>query len=131
MFGGCGAQGRLADLSRYDIPTNTWKTLPASTLRGRGGANFMTFSNSSILGVVAGFCGEESKDGQLFHLSEEKWEPNDLTEALEGLRPRSVCVSASFPSVGVSLLFGGEVDASDRGHEGAGGFESDIVQLDE
>ena len=131
VFGGCGAAGRLADLSRYDIPTNTWKCLPVSTLRGRGGANFMPFSSSSMLGVVAGFAGEETKDGQLFEIAEEKWEPNDLTEALEGLRPRSVCVAASFPSVGVSLLYGGEVDPSDRGHEGAGGFESDIVQLDE
>jgi hypothetical protein len=31
---------------------------------------------------------------------------------------------------GVSLIFGGEVDPSDQGHEGAGGFGNDIVILD-
>lgn len=131
VFGGCGASGRLADLSRYDILTNTWKTLPTSALRGRGGANFIPLQSSSMLGVIAGFCGEESKDGHLFEIAEEKWQADVMADELEGLRPRSVCISSSFPSVGVSLLFGGEVDPSDRGHEGAGGFESDIVLLDE
>ena len=50
---------------------------------------------------------------------------------LQELRPRSVCISGSFPSVGVAIIFGGEVDPSDRGHEGAGGFENDMVVLDE
>ena len=47
------------------------------------------------------------------------------------MRPRSVCVSGSFPLLGYSVIFGGEVDPSDRGHEGAGGFEQDLVILDE
>jgi hypothetical protein len=42
-----------------------------------------------------------------------------------------VCISASYPSLGVSVIFGGEVDPSAKGHEGAGGFENDIVLLDE
>jgi hypothetical protein len=29
------------------------------------------------------------------------------------------------------VIFGGEVDPSDRGHEGAGSFEKDLVLLDE
>jgi hypothetical protein len=47
------------------------------------------------------------------------------------MRPRSVCISASFQSVGYSIIFGGEVDPSERGHEGAGGFENDVVVLKE
>jgi hypothetical protein len=132
VFGGCGASGRLADLHRYDIVSNTWHTLPVSNLlRGRGGANFMTFDSSKYLGVVAGFCGEESNDGHLFDIEKGSWQEKDINNELDGLRPRSVCISESFPSIGVSLIFGGEVDPSEKGHEGAGGFENDLVFLDE
>ena len=41
-----------------------------------------------------------------------------------------MCVSASFPHKDCALIFGGEVDPSDRGHEGAGGFQNDVVILD-
>jgi hypothetical protein len=132
VFGGCGSDGRLADLHQFDITNNTWKVLPSSSLSGRGGANFIPFSSQTLLGVVAGFCGEESNDGQCFDTSTEKWtEAKQASELLTGLRPRSVCVSTSFPSLGVAIIFGGEVDPSDKGHEGAGGFENDIVLLDE
>jgi hypothetical protein len=132
VFGGCGANGRMADLHRFDVETLTWHTLPASTLlRGRGGPNFMSFSSGKLLGVVGGFCGEESNDGHMFDTSTAKWQEKDITKELAGLRPRSVCVSESFSSLGVSVIFGGEVDPSEKGHEGAGGFANDIVLLDE
>lgn len=131
VFGGCGAAGRLADLHCYNILKNTWKKLPVSSLRGRGGPNFMTFSSSKLIGVIAGFCGEESNDGQIFDLATEKWNDKDLKKELFGLRPRSVCISASFPSCKSSIIFGGEVDPSERGHEGAGCFENDLVILNE
>ena len=36
VFGGCSAEGRLADLHRYDIEGNTWHPLdPSPLLRGR------------------------------------------------------------------------------------------------
>jgi hypothetical protein len=35
------------------------------------------------------------------------------------------------PSTLDIIFFGGEVDPSDRGHEGAGGFENDMVVLEE
>jgi hypothetical protein len=132
VFGGCGVNGRLADIHRFDIEKNTWHTLPPSSLlKGRGGANFIPFASSKILGVVGGFAGQESNDGHLFDIVKEKWQENDINEELSGLRPRSVCVSASFPSLGVSVIFGGEVDPSEKGHEGAGGFENDLVLLEE
>ena len=40
-------------------------------------------------------------------------------------------MSGSFLSTGLSVIFGGEVDPSAKGHEGAGGFENDVVVLDE
>mmetsp|Transcript_22258 Transcript_22258/g.26430 ORF Transcript_22258/g.26430 Transcript_22258/m.26430 type:complete len:377 (+) Transcript_22258:130-1260(+) len=152
VFGGCSANGRLSDIHMFDIIANTWTNIGASTLlKGRGGPNFMTFSSETMnesqtqdfdeakipqyvptmLGVIAGFSGEESNDGHLFNLSSAAWEGAGMANQLEGLRPRSVCVSASFPSTGVSVIFGGEVDPSQKGHEGAGGFENDIVLLDE
>lgn len=57
---------------------------------------------------------------------------------LNELCPRSVCVLTAnpFSSVnvddggGVSTMFGGDVDPSEKGHEGAGGFANDSVVLD-
>lgn len=133
VFGGCSAHhGRLADIHKFNIPSKTWKNLGSSEhLRGRGGATFMTFSSGTRLGVVAGFAGEETNDGHMFNLLSNKWEGTNLNSQLEGLRPRSVCIGASFPSIGKSVIFGGEVDPSEKGHEGAGGFENDVVLLDE
>jgi hypothetical protein len=100
-------------------------------LKGRGGANLISLSSGTTLAVVAGFAGEETADGHCFDIAKSAWNDTALTDQLEGLRPRSVCVSGSFPSVGVAVIFGGEVDPSERGHEGAGGFENDVVLLDE
>ncbi len=130
VFGGCGANGRLADLHRFDLETNTWYDMGASPLlRGRGGSNLLMLCGGKRIGVVAGFCGEESADGHLFDLASAKWDDHLLQ--VEGMRPRSVCVSGSFPLLGYAVIFGGEVDPSDRGHEGAGAFEQDLVILDE
>jgi Galactose oxidase, central domain/Kelch motif len=132
VFGGCGAtHGRLADLHRFDIPTRTWEAMGISPLlRGRGGPNLVALDNDTKLAVIAGFAGEETADGHVFDLVTKTWSGEDLTNSLKGMRPRSVCVSCSLPSLGVVLVFGGEVDPSDRGHEGAGGFENDLVVLD-
>jgi hypothetical protein len=133
VFGGCGANsGRLADMHRFDLTTNTWHNLGASQhLRGRGGANLIPLDSGKYLGVVAGFAGEETNDGHLFDVTKGKWCEESLNASLEGLRPRSVCISGSFPSVGLSIIFGGEVDPSAIGHEGAGSFDNSIVKLDE
>jgi len=131
LFGGCGAEARLADLHRFDLSTNTWHPLGNSLLRGRGGSNVLPLASGSVLAVVAGFAGEETNDGHKFDVDKGAWEDTLMDEELVGLFPRSVCCSCSMPSVGVSILFGGEIDPSDRGHEGAGGFENDIVYLDE
>lgn len=131
IFGGCTAAGRAADLHKFDLETNSWHDLGKSLLRGRGGPNLMSFSSGKKLGVIAGFAGEETADGHVFDIDKSKWEDKLLEKELEGMRPRSVCVSGSFPSLGYSVIFGGEVDPSDRGHEGAGAFENDVLIIDE
>jgi len=125
VFGGCGENDRLADLHRFDVRSHEWENLGTSVLRGRGGANLLVLQNHDVA-VVAGFAGEETADGQRFDLSKKVWQPA-LLDNLDGLRPRSVCVTGSFPSLGINIVFGGEVDPSERGHEGAGGFANDLV----
>ncbi|GAX14619.1 hypothetical protein FisN_6Lh402 [Fistulifera solaris] len=130
VFGGCGVGGRLQDLYRFDILTQTWSEGPNAQLAGRGGPNLVALQGGRCLQVVAGFCGHETNDAQVYSVEEEQWlEQGVMT--LSEMRPRSVCVAGSFPSLGVAVIFGGEVDPSDRGHEGAGGFANDLVLLDE
>jgi len=48
--------------------------------------------------------------------------------------PRSVCISSKISVGGKQdfvVIFGGEVDPSDRGHEGAGGFSNDLYLINE
>jgi hypothetical protein len=133
VFGGCSAQhGRLNDLYKFDIVRKTWHNLGRSfVLSGRGGTNMLPLNSGDKIAIVAGFDGEETSDGHMYDTKSRLWEPQALTSKLDGLRPRSVCASASFPKNNLALIFGGEVDPSDRGHEGAGGFENDVVVLDE
>ena len=124
VFGGCGTTGRLADLHRFNTTTGSWRNLGKSQLlRGRGGANLLCFGDQ--LSVIAGFAGEETNDGHAYNMNRGAWE----AELLQlDLRPRSVCVAISLGERG--LIFGGEVNPSDLGHEGAGAFENDVVVID-
>ena len=131
VFGGCGSAGRLADLHKFDLATNTWEALPISSLRGRGGPNVLALRNGQALAAISGFAGEETNDGQVYDIHNKTWSEGLMATELQDMRPRSVCVSGSVPSAAVSIIFGGEVNPSDRGHEGAGGFANDVCLLDE
>lgn len=129
LFGGCGVNGRLNCLHQFDIATNTWKSCGSSNhLKGRGGPNLIALK--SKIAVVAGFAGEETNDGHCYDLEKNAWDEESINSLLADMRKRSVCSSASFPSLNLAVIFGGEVDPSHRGHEGAGGFERDVVLLD-
>jgi hypothetical protein len=137
VCGGCGASGRLKDLHEFDLNTSTWTDHGSSSLlAGRGGPNVLPFrdlnTQQSYIAIVAGFKGEESNDGHICRESKEsewKWD-KELMGSLDALRPRSVCVAGVFGESNLGIVFGGEVDPSDRGHEGAGGFANDVVLLD-
>lgn len=134
MFGGCGASGkRLNDLHRFDTIECTWHKLQSSSLlAGRGGPNLLVLKNSQqeqYLAVVAGFKGEETNDGHVFNLKSATWAGSTMN-GLTDLRPRSVCVFGSLLSTNIGIIFGGEVDPSEKGHEGAGGFANDLVLID-
>ena len=130
VFGGCSSNGREKDLYKFDLLTRTWYDLgPSPLLRGRGGPTMIPIDGGTKIGIISGFAGEETSDGHVFDIQTGKWDESLIDNA--AMRPRSVCVGGSFPTIGYSIIFGGEVDPSDRGHEGAGGFANDIVVLDE
>lgn len=128
VFGGCGGEGRLADLHEFDLTTRRWTALPPADIAGRGGATFEASADGRRLLLCCGFAGHETDDVLSFDLAARAWSrhPSDW------LRPRSVCASWSFdlPAGPATLLFGGEVEPSDIGHAGAGGFERDLVAID-
>lgn len=132
MFGGCGSKGRLNDLWKFDTITNMWRCLGTShLLKGRGGPNILSLSNGTKIGIVAGFAGEETNDGHVYDVSKLAWEEKGMEgEGLSNMRPRSVCCFATLSKNNTCIIFGGEVDPSQKGHEGAGGFENDAVVLD-
>ena len=93
-------------------------------MAGRGGAALEAASDGRALWLVGGFAGQETRDVLRYDLGAEAW----AAVPSEWLRPRSVC--ASFSLAGSVFCFGGEVEPSDRGHEGAGGFADDLFALD-
>ena len=65
VFGGCGTNGRLNDLWKFDTITSEWTSLGnSSLLKGRGGPNILSLKNENgaKIAVVAGFAGEETND---------------------------------------------------------------------
>jgi len=128
VFGGCGADGRLADLHRIVIDSNgpkaTWTELATPKIKGRGGAGFAASVDGKRLFVIGGFVGEESAEVHIYNIAANEWKTVSPTFSV--FRPRSVFVTATMPS-GQLFVFGGEVSPSDNGHEGAGGFENDVI----
>ena len=163
IFGGCGVDGRLADLHEYCASTATWRQLAdPPDVDGRGGPTLEASSDGKSLWLLGGFAGRETNDLLQFDLASETWR----RVPSEWLRPRSVTASfslvrAQISPVGRSTLtgahskgahactfahphtpcshgrqgdsifaFGGEVEPSEAGHEGAGGFADDLIAVD-
>merc|ERR1712238_41120 len=129
MFGGCGTNGRLNDLWKFDTKFEHWTNLGTSKLRGRGGPTLFALDHGNKIIVVAGFAGEETRDAHVFDTKENVWE--DETHNFDQLRRRSVSAFGTLPLQKKCYLFGGEVNPSTLEHEGAGSFEDDLVIFDE
>ena len=128
VFGGCLPTGRSASLHCFDTATNTWTLLSETPegLPGRGGPGFVASSDGKALFSVGGFCGKESNAVWRFDLQAGAWS-EVLPEGNDVLRPFSVSCGAT---LGPHLVFfGGEVNPSNKGHEGAGGFTDEVVML--
>ena len=129
VFGGCGEEGRMNDLYHLDTKTLKWTKLPSSEdIIGRGGAVFQPSPNEKSLFVIAGFTGEESSDVHSFDISSKVWTQHEPFP--ESISKRSVSAAATLKSMGMILVFGGELEPSARGHEGAGNFGNDVIFLD-
>ena len=124
-FGGCGEGGRLADLHALDVREPCWRAMKSSPLRGRGGASLFASADGTSVMVVAGFAGEETRDIALFDVRKAAWHEVD---ASAWLCKRSV-VAHFRDQRGRAILFGGEVDPSSKGHNGAGSFANDVLAL--
>jgi len=141
IFGGCGNDGRLADLWRYDVRSGMWDELCPSTMAGRGGAGLVAVSDTELY-VVGGFTGAESGDIYRFDIAKNQWEALEIKQPPEdkahgrSFTPRSVFGKATHASPsccahsGHVIIFGGEVDPSDQGHAGAGLFDNTTFCLD-
>ena len=129
VFGGCGAVGRLNDLHRFDVELNTWTLLAAApeSLSGRGGAGFVSNAQGTKLYVVGGFCGKESNGVWEYDIANNSWS-TVLEEGNDRLLPFSVSCGVTIADK--IIFFGGEVQPSEKGHEGAGGFTNNVVILD-
>jgi hypothetical protein len=129
VFGGCGAEGRLADLHVGHVKegTVTWKICPAppAACRGRGGAGLVHLPGFVV--VLAGFAGEEMADMYLYNIATTEWK--EVVLSGDAFTPRSVfAIAAIGPTT--AMVFGGEVGESARGHEGAGDFAADTLTVD-
>ena len=64
IFGGCGGEGRLADLHAYDTIANTYTALPSppDACAGRGGPSLGSSVDGSKIIVTTGFSGQENDD---------------------------------------------------------------------
>ncbi|CAE8738214.1 unnamed protein product [Polarella glacialis] len=143
VFGGCGKNGRLGDLWRFDTAALRWQCLargeggPAP----RGGSSLIGFSaqagEPALLLLMFGFDGKKALgDLHGFSLKERCCAWEDLTGHQQGQvpRPRSVMALSALGSAGLgrrsALVFGGESEPSEQGPEGAGKFLADTFSLD-
>lgn len=127
-FGGCGASGRLSDLHSFDPKTSTWTKLPTyEKMAGRGGACFQANGAGTALYVVAGFTGEEARDVYRYDIASSTW--TQLEDFPESMSARSVTAGCTVPNLDMVCVFGGELEPSARGHEGAGNFSNDVLCL--
>lgn len=123
VFGGCSQTGRLNDLHVFDTITKVWKVLPTNEqISPRGGPNFAASSLGSLI-VVAGYSGNENDDIFVYQVSSKEWS----TRPPGQFRARSVCASTAMLDGHVLAVFGGEVNSSDLGHQGAGDFDNNLM----
>ena len=133
IFGGCGAGGRMADLHSYDVETKSWTALSTGNIEipGRGGAGFMPSADGKYLFIVGGFAGKEMNDVYRYDIEAQtmsKIYEQDDDQETNPLRPFSVSCGGVLH--GLIHYFGGEVNPSQKGHEGAGGFSNEVQVLD-
>ena len=131
LFGGCptASKGRLNDLHHFDPATSEWRRLRSSeAIDGRGGPGFQGSPDGKYLYVSSGYAGRETNDIHRYSVEDDSW--TQLDDYPEHIEPRSVTANITLAKLNLILLFGGEVSISAKGHEGAGGFQNELLCLD-
>uniref|UniRef100_A0A0D6QZF2 Nitrile-specifier protein 5 n=1 Tax=Araucaria cunninghamii TaxID=56994 RepID=A0A0D6QZF2_ARACU len=129
VFGGCGINGRLNDLWAFNIEQGTWRQLPSppegSNLVPRGGPGLAVAGGK--VWVLFGFGGKhELSDIHCFDHVTNLWQEVETS----GKKPCPRSVFAASVQGKYIVVYGGEVDPSDKGHMGAGAFSSEVFALD-
>lgn len=135
LHAGCPAQGRLADVWAFHVPTRAWTELPAAPPPARGGASVAVLGGK--LYRVNGFDGERERGGAVDVLDlereEEGWASVDFApDGVSGPEARSVGALVAVRAKGrewLVVLFG-ERDPSSLGHAGAGKMLGDVWAFD-
>ncbi|KXZ44732.1 hypothetical protein GPECTOR_63g57 [Gonium pectorale] len=156
VFGGCGEEGRLNDLYEYDAEANAWRALAApaaEAVPGRGGSCLVAVPDGAggkaALYVVAGFCGRELDDMHVYNIVDDVWcgdvcptckssaaggATSGVAAAVGKLSARSVfggavhtCSKDACAHKSEVIAYGGEVDPSAKGHDGAGDFCASLM----
>lgn len=143
VFGGCGVGGRLNDLWCLDTGAETGPSWHCLSLGGsmegmypspRGGAGLVAVpegDGAHRLILLYGFDGQQRGDVWTFHVDDTAGMWEDITNEQCGDVPEDRSVfAATRISENKIFIFGGEVEASTDGHEGAGAFRSDSYVLD-
>ncbi len=143
VFGGCGTAGRLNDLWCLDTAAEggpSWQCLSlGGSMEGmypspRGGAELVALpegDGAHRLILLYGFDGQQRGDVWSFHVDATAGMWENITDEQSGDNPQDRSVfAATRISENEVFLFGGEVEASTEGHEGAGAFRADSYVLD-
>ena len=143
VFGGCGTSGRLNDLWCLDTGAEGGPSWQCLSLGGstegmypspRGGAGLVAVpegDGAHKLILLYGFDGSQRGDVWTFHVDSTAGMWENITDTQSGDIPQDRSVfAATRISESEVFLFGGEVEASTEGHEGAGAFRSDSYVLD-
>jgi len=137
IFGGCAVEGRLSDVVLYDPSADRWITVKTQGEGPvpRGGPAAVGLGDTLV--VYGGFCGHELGDLWSLEFPEgisgkplesnvtaswkKVWEVSkdskEVSSEVPG--PRSVMGYTALSEKTI-FVFGGEIDPSTKGHEGAG-----------
>ncbi|PVI05668.1 galactose oxidase [Periconia macrospinosa] len=129
VHAGCPASGRLSDLWKFDLSSQTWTQAPDAPSPERGGTS-IAFSNGKLY-RMHGFDGKAEQGGSLdiFDLATNTWETKTFNaDGQDGPEPRSVCVllPIKLQKKDKLITLFGERDPSSLGHAGAGKMLSDV-----
>ena len=122
VFGGCGPDGRLSDLHRYDLTTSAWEEMPHdAAIEGRGGAELVVVPGRLL--VLGGFSGHENNDVHAFDLETQTWstvsdDTHLIARSVFCARVHECPLHEACAHSGHIVVYGGETDPSNTGHAG-------------